>query len=79
MITHIQGKLVEKNPTHVIIDCNGVGYFINISLHTFSQVPDKEHLRLYTHLLVREDAHVLYGFMKRLKERFLGFYSLFLV
>uniref|UniRef100_UPI00404994A4 Holliday junction branch migration protein RuvA n=2 Tax=Gelidibacter sp. TaxID=2018083 RepID=UPI00404994A4 len=62
MITHIQGKLVEKNPTDVVIDCNGVGYFLNISLHTYSQIPDNEHLKLYTVLLVREDAHTLYGF-----------------
>nr|WP_321221668.1 Holliday junction branch migration protein RuvA [uncultured Psychroserpens sp.] len=62
MITHIQGKLVEKNPTDVVIDCNGVGYFLNISLHTFSQIPDQEALKLYTHLIVREDSHTLYGF-----------------
>ncbi|WP_435134989.1 Holliday junction branch migration protein RuvA [Formosa sp. A9] len=62
MISHIQGKLVEKNPTHVVIDCNGVGYFLNISLHTYSQIPDQEHLKLYTQLLVKEDSHTLYGF-----------------
>lgn len=62
MITHIQGKLTEKNPTHVVIDCNGVGYMLNISLHTFSQIPDRENLKLYTHLQVKEDAHTLYGF-----------------
>ncbi|SHG68936.1 Holliday junction branch migration protein RuvA [Winogradskyella jejuensis] len=62
MITHIEGKLVEKNPTDVVIDCNGVGYLINISLNTFGQIPDKEHLRLYTYLQVKEDAHTLYGF-----------------
>ncbi len=62
MITHIQGKLIEKNPTNVVIDCNGVGYFLNISLHTFSQIPDKEHLKLYTHLQVKEDSHTLFGF-----------------
>ncbi|MGB6269686.1 MAG: Holliday junction branch migration protein RuvA [Olleya sp.] len=62
MITYIQGKLVEKNPTDVVIDCNGIGYMINISLHTFSQIPDQEALKLYTHLQVREDAHTLYGF-----------------
>lgn len=65
MITHLEGKLVEKNPTDVVIDCNGVGYFINISLHTFSQIPDREHLRLYTYLQVREDAHSLYGFSSK--------------
>jgi len=62
MITHIEGKLVEKNPTDVVIDCNGVGYMLNISLHTFGQIPDKEHLRLYTYLQVKEDSHTLYGF-----------------
>ncbi|MCL4158838.1 UNVERIFIED_CONTAM: hypothetical protein GTU68_011595 [Idotea baltica] len=62
MITHIQGKLVEKNPTDVVIDCNGVGYLLNISLHTFSQIPDEENLKLYTHLQVKEDSHTLFGF-----------------
>lgn len=62
MITHIQGRLVEKTPTDVVIDCNGVGYFINISLHTFSELPDSESIKLFTHLQVREDAHILYGF-----------------
>ena len=62
MITHIQGRLVEKNPTDVVIECNGVGYFINISLHTFSSLPTSENVKLFTHLIVREDAHTLYGF-----------------
>ena len=65
MITHLEGKLVEKNPTDVVIDCNGVGYFINISLHTFSEIPDRENLRLYTYLQVREDSHSLYGFSSK--------------
>jgi len=65
MITHLEGKLVEKNPTDVVIDCNGVGYFINISLNTFSQIPDREHLKLYTYLQVREDSHSLYGFSSK--------------
>jgi len=62
MITHIQGKLTEKNPTDVVIDCNGVGYLLNISMHTYSQIPDAENLRLYTHLQVKEDSHTLFGF-----------------
>ena len=62
MITHIQRKLTEKNPTSDVIDCTGVGYMINISLHTFSQIPDSEHLKLYTHLQVKEDSHSLFGF-----------------
>ena len=65
MITHIEGKLVEKNPTDVVIDCNGIGYFINISLHTFSEIPDRENLRLYTYLQVREDSQSLYGFSSK--------------
>ena len=65
MITHLEGRLVEKNPTDVVIDCNGVGYFINISLHTFSQIPDRENLKLFTYLQVREDAHSLYGFSSK--------------
>ncbi len=62
MITHIQGKLIEKNPTDVVIECNGVGYLLNISLHTYSQIPDSESLKLYTHLQIKEDSHTLYGF-----------------
>ena len=62
MITHIQGKLVEKNLTDVVIDCNGVGYLLHISLHTYSQIPDQEKLKLYTYLLIKEDSHTLYGF-----------------
>lgn len=65
MITHIEGKLVEKNPTDVVIDCNGIGYFINISLHTFSEIPDSEKLKLYTYLQVREDSQTLYGFSSK--------------
>lgn len=65
MITHIQGKLVEKNPTDVVIECNGIGYFINISLTTYSQIPDQENIKLYTHFHVREDAHSLYGFFQK--------------
>ncbi|HEX9826869.1 MAG TPA: Holliday junction branch migration protein RuvA [Flavobacteriaceae bacterium] len=62
MITHIEGKLVEKNLTDIVIDCNGVGYLLHISLHTYSQIPDQEKLKLYTYMLVREDSHTLYGF-----------------
>ena len=62
MITHIEGKLVEKNLTDVVIDCNGIGYLLHISLHTYSQIPDQEKLKLYTYLLIREDSHTLYGF-----------------
>ena len=62
MITHLRGKLVEKNPTYAIVECNGVGYFLNISLNTYSKIPDSEAIKLYTHLSIREDAHTLFGF-----------------
>ncbi len=62
MITQLHGRLVEKSPTDVVIDCHGVGYFVNISLHTFSQLPVSDSVMLFTHLQVREDAHILYGF-----------------
>ena len=62
MITQIIGRLVEKTPTQVVIDCNGVGYAVNISLHTFSQINDNENIKLYTHLQVREDSHTLFCF-----------------
>lgn len=68
MITHLKGKLVEKNPTYAIVECNGVGYFLNISLNTFSQIPDNESVMLYTQLIVREDAHTLYGFISILER-----------
>jgi len=62
MITYIQGKLVEKNPTDVVIDCNGIGYLVHISLHTFSEIPNQENIKLYTYLQIKEDSHSLFGF-----------------
>ncbi|MBT4218221.1 MAG: Holliday junction branch migration protein RuvA [Flavobacteriales bacterium] len=61
MISHINGKLVEKTPTYVVIDCNGVGYKLNISLQTYSSI-QAENCKLLTHLAVKEDSHTLYGF-----------------
>jgi Holliday junction DNA helicase RuvA len=61
MITQITGKLLEKTPTYVVIECNGIGYKINISLQTFSSIKD-ENCKLFTHLSVKEDSHTLYGF-----------------
>ena len=65
MITQIRGRLVEKNPTYVVVDCAGVGYMLHISLQTFSALPDDENVRLFAHLSVREDAHTLYGFISK--------------
>ncbi len=65
MIHHLKGKLVEKYPTHVIIECGGVGYFVNISLNTFSKIQDAESISLFTHLQVKEDSHTLFGFAEK--------------
>ncbi|GMN06008.1 Holliday junction branch migration protein RuvA [Croceitalea sp. MTPC5] len=65
MIHHLKGKLVEKNPTYVVVECGGVGYFLNISLHTFSLLSDDENIQLFTHLQVKEDSHTLFGFVQK--------------
>jgi Holliday junction DNA helicase RuvA len=65
MIAQLQGKLVEKNMTDVVIDCAGVGYLVEISLHTYSLIPEAEAIKLFTYQLVREDAHRLFGFAEK--------------
>ncbi len=68
MIAHIQGRLIEKTPTQVVIDCGGVGYQIHISLHTYSQIEQTENLRLYTYLQIKDDAHTLFGFIDKIER-----------
>ncbi|ASV29489.1 Holliday junction branch migration protein RuvA [Maribacter cobaltidurans] len=65
MIHHLKGKLIEKNPTHIIVECGGVGYFVNISLNTFSKLTDGELVNVFTHLQVKEDSHTLFGFAEK--------------
>jgi Holliday junction DNA helicase RuvA len=62
MISHLNGKLVEKNPTNIIVECNGVGYELKISLNTFSAIKSEESIFIFTQFIVREDAQILYGF-----------------
>lgn len=62
MYSFISGKVVEKNPAYVVIDNQGIGYLINITLNTFTSIGEQAEVRLYVHLAIREDAHVLYGF-----------------
>ena len=69
MIAHIKGRLVEKTPTYVIVETGGVGYLINISLNTFSKLPNDEACMLHTHFAVREDAQILYGFADKEERR----------
>ena len=70
MITHIKGLLIEKSPTEVVIETHGVGYSINISLNTFSKLGDDDNIKLFTHQIIKEDSHLLYGFYDK-SERFL--------
>lgn len=62
MIAFLKGRLVQKDPTHVVVDVGGVGYQVNISLATYTDIKDQENIHLFTHLNIREDAHVLFGF-----------------
>jgi Holliday junction DNA helicase RuvA len=65
MISRLNGRLIEKNPTDLLIECAGVGYEVKISLNTFSVLPDQEAIVLYTKQIIREDAHTLYGFASK--------------
>jgi Holliday junction DNA helicase RuvA len=69
MIAFLKGRLVHREPTHVIIDVNGVGYLVTISLQTFSEIKEQENILLHTHLAIREDAHVLFGFSNESEKR----------
>lgn len=62
MITHLNGRLIEKNPTELVVECAGIGYLVKISLNTFSQISNDESIKIYTQFIVREDAQLLYGF-----------------
>ena len=72
MIEYIKGKLDDVTPTMAVVDCNGVGYGVNISLNTFSAIQGKGNVKLYIYEAIREDAYVLYGFAtKQERELFL--------
>lgn len=64
MITHIEGRLIEKNPTHAVIDCNGVGYYISITVNTYSKIGSSEKCKLLTHVIVSQmdNSQNMYGF-----------------
>ncbi len=69
MYEYLNGKLVQKHPTHVVLDVGGVGYFLHISLHTYSQIKDNEQCRLFVSFQVKEDSHTLYGFSEEGERR----------
>ena len=71
MIEYIKGKIIETSPTNAIIECYGIGYDVNISLTTYSLLKEGEESKLYIYEAIREDAHLLYGFInKRERELF---------
>lgn len=69
MIAFLKGKLVSRDPTHVVVDVGGVGYHVNISLATYSDIKEQEDILLFTHLAIREDAHVLFGFSNEAEKK----------
>jgi len=68
MISHLSGKLVSKSPTSLVVECNGIGYEVNISLNTYSRIIDSEQIKIYTHLQIREDSHSIFGFFDELER-----------
>src|SRR5690554_696368 len=68
MITYLNGRLVEKTPTSLIVECGGIGYDVRISLNTYSAIGNEESIKIFTQFVVREDAQILYGF-KDTEER----------
>ncbi len=65
MYEFIEGKIIEKTPSHLVLACGGIGYFINISVFTYSGLQNLSEARIYVHQVVREDAHILFGFLDR--------------
>lgn len=62
MYEYIRGIIIERNPAHIIIEAGGIGYFVNISLNTYSKFNQKQEGLIYLHQVIRDDAHVFYGF-----------------
>jgi len=73
MIGSLNGRLLEKYPTELLIECGGVGYEVKISLFTFSQLSENESIKIYTKLIVREDANLLYGFYTKDEREMFNF------
>ena len=69
MIAYLRGKLITKDPTYVIIEVNGIGYQVKISLSTYSQIKNTENVFLNTYLHIKEDAHILYGFSEETEKK----------
>tara|TARA_B100000989_G_scaffold90711_1_gene65622 strand:+ start:3749 stop:4330 length:582 start_codon:yes stop_codon:yes gene_type:complete len=68
MITYILGKLIEKTPTKIVVESNGIGYEINISLNTYEKIPNEENIKIFTYLQRKEDSDILFGFTSRIER-----------
>ncbi len=73
MYEYLKGNLIEKNPTFVVLETNGIGYMINISLNTFAKIKDLDNSKLFVHFYVREDAQILYGFADKTERELFRF------
>lgn len=62
MIAYLSGSITYKSPTYIYVECHGVGYHVNISLHTYSKIESLERVKIYTYMHVKEDDQSLYGF-----------------
>ena len=69
MITYIKGAITFKSPTYIIVETGGVGYHVNVSLHTYAQVEKLETVKILTHLHIKEDSHTLYGFSEDIERK----------
>ncbi|WP_185878106.1 Holliday junction branch migration protein RuvA [Blattabacterium cuenoti] len=75
MITHLKGKLIEKNSEYLVLDCCGIGYYVHISLYTYSLLSNSknnkkgENIWIYTYLLIKENEHILYGFFDKIERK----------
>lgn len=69
VIAYLNGNLAELEPTHIVIDCGGIGYMVRISLQTYTHLQGKKVAKIFTHFMVREDAQVLYGFTDKQEQQ----------
>lgn len=69
MISFLKGRLVHKDPAHIVVDVNGIGYQANISLQTYADIKDQESIMVFTHLAIREDAHILFAFSQESEKK----------
>ncbi|MEX1192528.1 MAG: Holliday junction branch migration protein RuvA [Brumimicrobium sp.] len=73
MITHLNGRLIEKTPTSIVVECSGIGYEVKVSLNTFAAIGSEEAIKIYTQFVVREDAQILYGFAEKEEREMFNF------